>query len=135
MHFTPVDPRDIPNLRDSRRGRVSYPILKSFLETGELAAKLETAGVQQTKQSLMSSLTAYCRNHKLPIRLVSRGGDLFLVRLDVNPDTNELDPNWTPETHYTTEGHAATEADIPAAEITPEEVNKRFAKEEKNFTK
>lgn len=86
VKFIEVDPDQIPNFRESHRGRVSYPILKSFLETGKVLVQLDRTGIQQSLQSLNSSLNAYIRNHNLPIKLFTRQGEIYLARTDTNDD-------------------------------------------------
>ena len=93
MKFIDVDPSEIDNIRDSRRGRVSYPMLKSFLETGKFLVMLDLTGVQQSKQSLSSSLTAYIRSHNLPIKMFQRRGNMYLMRLDIDDKGNQI-PDW-----------------------------------------
>lgn len=88
VKFIDVDPDKIPNFRESHRGRVSYPILKSFLETGKTLVQLDRTGVQQSLQSLNSSLNAYVRNHNLPIKLFTRQGELYLARTDSDDEGN-----------------------------------------------
>lgn len=87
VKFIEVDPEDIPNFRDSHRGRVSYPILKSFLETGKPLVQLDRTGMQQSLQSLSSSLGAYIRSHNLPIKMFMRRGEVYLARTDINEET------------------------------------------------
>jgi hypothetical protein len=84
VKFIDVDPNEVPNFRESRRGRVSYPILKSFLETGKPLVQLDRTGVQQSLQSLSSSLGAYIRNHELPVKLFQRRGEIYLMRTDID---------------------------------------------------
>lgn len=98
VKFIDVDPDEVPNFRDSHRGRVSYPILKSFLETGKPLVQLDRTGMQQSLQSLSSSLGAYIRSHNLPIKLFMRRGEVYLARTDINPETGkpeELNNNIT----------------------------------------
>jgi hypothetical protein len=89
VKFIDVDPNEIPNLRDGRRGRVSYPILKSFMETGKVLAKLDRTGIQQSLQSLNSSLGAYIRSHNLPLRVFNRQGEIYLARTDTDLFTED----------------------------------------------
>jgi hypothetical protein len=88
VKFVPVDPDEVPNFRESHRGRVSYPILKSFLETGMVLVKLDRTGIQQSLQSLNSSLGAYIRNHGLPVKIFNRMGEIYLMRLDADEEGN-----------------------------------------------
>jgi hypothetical protein len=83
-----VDPDDVPNLREGRRGRVSYPLLKTFLETGLTVAKLDRTGIQQALQPLSMTLGTYVRSHNLPIHLFTRGGEIFAARTDIDEDGN-----------------------------------------------
>lgn len=119
MKFIAVDPKEVPNMRESHRGRVSYPILKSFLETGIVVAKLDRTGMQQSLQALYSSLRAYIMGHELPIKLFSRSNEIYLIRLDLNADGTP-NPDWKREEEE--EGLSAT-APTP---ITPMEVRRKF---------
>jgi hypothetical protein len=86
VKFLEVDPDEVPNVRDAHRGRVSYPILKGFLETGMAVAQLDRTGMQQSLMSLSSSLGAYIRGHELPIKLFMRKGEIYLARTDLDDD-------------------------------------------------
>lgn len=126
VKFIEVDPNEVDNIRRGRRGRVSYPILKGFLETGLFIAKLDTTGMQQSQQSLYSSLGAYIRNHSMPIKIFSRVGDLHLMRLDIDKEGNKIE-DWQ-------------EKDImanidDATPINASEVKKRFKEEKGKTTK
>ena len=68
------------------RGRVSYPLLKQFMELGHPVAKLNREGLQQTTLSLSSCLSAYARNHEIPVKVSVRGGELYLIRTDIDND-------------------------------------------------
>ena len=128
MQLIPIDPHDIPNTRDTHRGRISYPLLKMFLEANIPMAKLDRTGMQNSMVALRSSLTAYVRSHDLPVYLFQRGGDLYLSRLDLkveNDGTVTKIENW----------HAQDSTVLAAAPIPIDatEVAKRFA-QEKNKT-
>jgi hypothetical protein len=86
VKFIEVDPDSVDglNVREAHRGRVSYPILKAFLETGMKVGQIDRTGIQQSLVSLSSSLGAYIRNHELPLKLFQRGGEIFLARLDID---------------------------------------------------
>ena len=91
VKFIEVPPKEVQNLKFSRRGRVSYPILKGFLETGMYVAKLDTTGIQKSPQSLYTSMGSYIRNHGLPIKLFRRQGDIYLMRFDIDKDGNSIE--------------------------------------------
>lgn len=141
MKFVPVDPKQFPDLREGRRGRVSYPLLKSFLETGLAIAKLDRTGMQQSLQALNSSLGAYIRNHNIPVRIANRGGEIYLIRTDAKSE-KDVPPARSIE-EYANEGKDLGVFVAPitpgpstdAKAITPEEVAARFAKEKGNTTK
>jgi hypothetical protein len=132
VKFEEVDPNEIPNFREGHRGRVSYPILKSFLETGITVAKLDRTGMQQSLQSLNSSLGAYVRSHKLPIKLFTRGGEIYLMRLDTDDEGNPqlsaseaMSGAWETEKFSKGEGSGGKAGQEPRP-ITPEVVAERF---------
>lgn len=127
MQFEQIDPVDIPNMLTGRRGRVSYPIIKGFLETGYFLAKLDMTGVQQSQTALRSSLTAYIKTHNQPIKIFSRKGDLFMMRLDIDEKGEPIE-NW----------QEYADQDVMRAKptpITPNEVAKRFEQEKGQVTK
>jgi hypothetical protein len=136
VKFIDVDPNEIPMNREGRRGRVSYPILKSFMETGKHVAMLDRTGMQQSFQSLYSCLNSYIRNHDLPIKLFSRQSQLYLMRIDLDDDGNWIE-NWTPELAEmrATEGRIGTHRDMEPAELTSGEVERRFELEKGAVTK
>jgi hypothetical protein len=129
VKFNQIDPTEFEDSREGRRGRVSYPILKSFLETGFFMAQLDRHGMQQSYQALYSSLTAYIRNHVLPIKLFSRGGQIILMRLDVDKDGNEI-PDWQQRILGLTD-----DSDEDAAPINPDTVARRYDVERFEVTK
>lgn len=120
MKFVEVDPDEIDNTVATHRGRVSYPLLKQFLESGLFIAKLDRTGMQQSYQSLYSSVSGYIRRHNLPIKMFSRAGDVYFMRIDIDKHGNKI-PGW--ET-------AQLQQHIDdVADLTPEEVSKRFGGE------
>lgn len=128
VKYVEVDPSEIPNLREGRRGRISYPILKGFLETGKFLVWLDRTGMQQSLQSLQSSLSAYIRSHDMPIKLFTRSGQIYLVRLDIDEEGNPVD-DWQAR-------EAALRGEpINPVPITPDEVEKRFKEEKDQTTK
>jgi hypothetical protein len=129
MKYVPVDPDEIDNLRQGRRGRISYPILKGFLETGMYIAKLDLTGIQQNKPALSSSMNTYIRNHNLPIKLFQRSGDMYLVRLDID-ESGKAIPDWEMQAVK-----KVVEGDTPEEPITPAAVSKNYGKEKVQVTK
>jgi hypothetical protein len=90
--WDPVDPNEVPNDREPHRGRVSYPLLKSFLETGLPVACLDRTGIQQSLMSLNSCLGAYIKSHGLPIKIFQRRGQIYAARTDLD-DLGRPDPS------------------------------------------
>lgn len=88
VKFIPVDPEEVPNLREGRRGRVSYPILKAFLESNMPLARLDRTGMAQSLQALSMTLNQYVRTHDLPIQMFTRSGEIYLARTDVDDNGN-----------------------------------------------
>lgn len=143
VKFIEVDPEEVPNFRESRRGRVSYPILKSFLETGMPLAQLDRTGIQQSLQSLNSSLNAYIRSHGLPIKMFTRRGEIYLARTDINEETGEVNTannniNTIERPDYKSEiGVAPQELldDVAIPMVDAREVTARFGVEKNQVTK
>lgn len=118
VKFIDVNPNDLDDSSFTHRGRVSYPILKAFLETGKYVVQLDRTGMQQSFQGLYSSLGSYIRNHHLPVKLFSRGGQLLLMRLDIDKDGKPI-PDWE-------EKQLMTLIQDDTEEITDEVIDKRF---------
>lgn len=131
--FVQVDPSEIDTSRLGRRGRVSYPIIKGFMEANIKCARLDTEGLDKNPQYLRSVLTSYVKNHNMPIKIFSAQGDLHMMRLDLDNDGNPLE-DWEQEL-TTTEGAAGHERDLTPMPITPGEVEKRFQEEKGKYTK
>lgn len=127
VKFIDVDPNKVDDVALSHRGRVSYPILKAFLETGKFVVQLDRTGMQQSFQGLYSSLGSYIRNHRLPVKLLSRGGQLLLMRLDIDKDGNQI-PDWE-------EKQLMTLVEGETEEITDEVIDKKFEQEKDKVTK
>ena len=141
MKFIDVSPEDFPMFREGRRGRVSYPILKSFLETGKTLVMLDRTGMQQSLQTLTSCLGGYIRNHGLPIKMMTRANQIYLMRTDIDERTKKPFTKKTVEEFEkdAREGRSAASgqprAVTPATPINAAEVSKRFAAEKGQVTK
>lgn len=137
MKFLDVDPSMIPNIRESHRGRVSYPLIKTFMELNAPIKQLDRTGMQQSLQGLTSCLTAYIRNHKLPVSIFTRGGELYFVREDLlddgSPDPDYVAPAGGKDFRTAAAELHAQADDIPA--IDKAEVSKRYKEERGQTTK
>jgi hypothetical protein len=87
IKFIDVDPDSIPNLREGRRGRVSYPIMKSFLESGKALVQLDRSELKRTAVSLVASLGMYAKNKGLPVKVFMRNGEIYFLRTDATDKT------------------------------------------------
>lgn len=119
MKFIPVDPREMIDFRETHRGRVSYPILKGFLETNIYLARIDRTGIPRTAASLYSSLSAYARSHEMPIKALLRKQEIYLMRLDVDAKGNPLD-DWKAKLYDENE---------PDFRVNPDEVRSRMEEE------
>ena len=59
VKFIDIDPKDVDTTRLGRRGRISYPILKAFMERNSKISKLDCSGLTQNRTYLRSVLSAY----------------------------------------------------------------------------
>lgn len=67
--------------RREHRGRTSYPIIKMFLESPLQAAEVDLEGIQSSRKFLGATLSAYVKAHDIPVRVVNRGGKIYLVKV------------------------------------------------------
>ena len=132
VKFVDIDPKDIDTTRSGRRGRVSYPIIKAFMERQSKVSKLDLTGLHKNPAYLRSVLHTYVKNHNLPIKIFSAGGDLHLMRLDLDNDNNPIP--WKPGMDVT-EGAAGAERDLEPMPIDGKEVEARFQEEKGKSTK
>ncbi len=138
MKWKAVAPDEIPNFRESHRGRVSYPLLKTFLETGLVVAQLDRTGIQQGLQSLNSCLGAYIRSHNLPIRIFNRQGEIYAARTDVDEETGLPNPLYNNIAKVPHSGDIVGKAPVnitDAPVIDAAEVIDRFGVEKNQVTK
>lgn len=127
--FTEVDPKAFPDSRDARRGRVYYPIVKEFMETGFGIGKLDRAGMKQTPYQLYAGLTHHIKQHRLPIKIVTRQAEIYMIRIDVDDEGN-IDPNWKPDDMP---AELPPPTDVP--QLDADEVLSRFEEERDLSTK
>lgn len=118
VKFVEVNPAEIDTSRSGRRGTVSYPIIKGFMELNKKVVKLDLSDTSRPQQYLRAVLQSYIKSHNLPIKLFAAGGDLHLMRLDLNNDG-------TPNENYKPDSY--NDADDQNVDLlTPEEVAKRI---------
>jgi hypothetical protein len=131
VKFVDIDPKDIDTARAGRRGRVSYPILKAFMERQTKVSKLDLTGLNKNPAYLRSVLQAYVTTHKMPIKVFSANGELHLMRLDLDNDHKPID--WSPDIRATEGG--GDEINMDAVPLDDDEVDKRFEDEKSESTK
>jgi len=134
VKFIDVDPTELNMFREGRRGRISYPMIKSFMETNKVCVQIDRAGMQQSFQGLYSMLTSYCRNHDLPVKIFSQSGQIYLMRLDIDSKGRKI-PDWKELNQKTTDGDLGAERDLPPVPITSKEVKVRSKTEKRQSTK
>jgi hypothetical protein len=130
LKFQEVDVDELEDYRESHRGRVSYPILKSFLETGMVCAKLDRTGIQQSLMTLQMCLRSYIKNHCMPIKIFTRKNEIYLLRLDLNKDGSP-NPDWNKQDP---EAQAIANAE-EAPELDDDLVEQNFGIEKNQYTK
>lgn len=129
VNFIEINPAEIDTSRSGRRGRVSYPIIKAFMELNKKVVKIDPESIKgKNPQYLRSVLTSYINGHDLPIKLFAAGGDLHLMRLDLNND-GTINEDWKKVHIKTTEGAAGHERDIEIRPLNADEVERRFEEE------
>ena len=127
VNLVPVDIAKVGTTpRAGRRGRVSYPIIKAFLESGHIVVKVDPASTDKDPAYLRSVLNSYVTRHKIPVKLFSEAGELHLMRIDLTAE-GEIDPDWVAEVDVPTEGATGSLRDLEAKPITPDVVVARAA--------
>ena len=134
VKFIDINPADIDTSRAGRRGRVSYPIIKGFMERNVKLSQLDLEGLDKNPTYLRSVLTSYINSHNMPIRIFAAGGELHLMRLDLNNDGSP-NPDWEKQNMRTTEGAAGFERDFEVAPLDAGEVQRRYELEKGRTTK
>ncbi len=132
VKFIDIDPKEIDTERLGRRGRVSYPIIKAFMERNTKLSKLDLAGLDKNPQYLRSVLGAYINTHGLPIKIFSAAGELHLMRLDLDNDHKPIP--WEKDTE-TTEGALGALEGVKAEPVNAKTVAARAKKEAGKTTK
>jgi len=96
VQFDDVDLEEFEQLQMNarNRGRVSWPILKTFLETGKFLARLdrkELGARGKDVQKLESLLKSYVKNHGLKVNVIKLKGEIYLQRTDIDKDGNKVE--------------------------------------------
>ena len=89
--FIDLDPREAKHIQRSRHGRMSYPILKAFLESNKFIVQFDPESIGKTVNSLGPSLSSYAKSHELPVKAFQRDSKLYLLRLDIDEDGNVIE--------------------------------------------
>jgi len=136
VKFIDLDPANIDTSRIGSRGRVSYPIIKGFMERNVKLSQLDLEGLDKNPTYLRSVLTSYINSHNMPIRIFAANGELHLMRLDLNNDGTP-NPNWQQELQRSrsTEGAPGFERDVEIVPLDANEVQRRYEQEKGRTTK
>lgn len=119
MKLIKVDPSEVNNLREGTRGRVSYPILKGFLESDAYLMNVELGPDERTPSSMCGLLKLYLQRHPMPVKPFTRSGKLYLVRLDIDENGKAI-KNWEQKLVDRDDDFSTK-----AATITPEVVDQK----------
>ena len=93
MKFIDIDPSEVDTSRSGRRGRIAYPIVKAFIERNVKMCKLDVEGTKYKLVSLRANLHSYVTRHEMPVQVFQAGGDLHMMRLDIDNEGNPIE-NW-----------------------------------------
>ena len=119
-----VDPSEVSTDRLGRRGRVIYPIIKQFLEMNRKLCKMDASEMEREPSSLRAGLHSYITKHRLPIKVFSAAGEMYLMRLDIDNDGEPI-PDWQEkEAVEGSVGHLRNATPVP---VDSTEVARRIA--------
>lgn len=134
----PVDPRTISNRGPGHRGRVSYPLLKEFMESDALVSQVDMEGMQQTMISLRATLSYHIRSKDLPVTVFQRDNILHLARVDKEmlEDGTIVDvPNWRDIRDASKGAESGEHAQDEPEPLDMEELNRKYEEERNAITK
>lgn len=82
MQFVPVEEKDIPK---RELGRMRGPVLTPLLEFMELSVKSGKLILDEGRnaKAVQVTLIADAKKYHLPIKVIRRGDDIFVVRKDL----------------------------------------------------
>lgn len=124
MKFEEVDPKEFQSFHAAGRGRQSYPLLKTFIESGLTIGRLDPEGQKINRQSMFQSLASYCRRNNLPVKVMQRSGSIYCVRTDLDDEGNVIGGS-----NITDLLSGSTEEEEPEEdlqEITPEVIRRQM---------
>ena len=81
MKLTPIDLSDIPESRNGNLTKHRIRQIEAFLESGEAAAEVTDYGAG-SPENVAAALASAARRHKYRARAITRGGRVFLLRMD-----------------------------------------------------
>lgn len=120
-----VDPNELDMVREGRKGRMCYPIVKTFLDSGKVLVKLDISETGKTFNSLYTSLNGYCNNHDVPVKVFSKNQEIYLMRLDRDKDGNEI-ANWKEIKDKKSDTVQVTQAEVkPTETLNPATAKKK----------
>lgn len=128
MKLVPVDPADVEKFSVGRRGGFCSSLLKEFLESNSPCSKLERGDTVRTLISMSASLSMYIRSRDLPVKVMQRQGEIYLVRMDLNADGTK-NPDYRPKNAPADGKGGAPEIGAPeieAPEINPAAVDQNY---------
>jgi len=96
VEFVAVDPKDIGAVEQTRKGRISWPILKMFIESGIYIAKIDRNTVKDCRNPTASHLNMLLRSYlsrhpEVPIKIMMMEKEIYLKRLDIDKDGKPVD--------------------------------------------
>jgi hypothetical protein len=105
VEIKPITKDEFANLdlRQGRRGRVSYPVIKGFMEAKDpetggplFMGMVDRTDMPQKAGALCGAVKYYARTHGLPVHAFTRRGECYLMRLDIDEDGTEIE-DWSRE--------------------------------------
>jgi len=117
VQFIKRTPDEVDNTRLGVKGRVSYPIIKGFMETGYFLAEVDLTAEKRKPQTMYALITSYVKTHELPVKPLMRSSKLYLMRLDIDQEGSKVE-NWK-------ESIGDNNAAEDGPPITKEEIRKR----------
>ena len=80
VNFREVSPEDFPEIKN--RSRIAYPIITEFMNSELDAAMVNREKVGKSTASIYASISFYVKNNDVPVKILSRNGETYIVRLE-----------------------------------------------------
>jgi len=115
VKFERVKEDEVVATQRKMQGKVSYPLLKAFIEANMHMAKVSSEELakefKRKPGNLAMTLRQYARKHEMPVDVVVRNNTLYFIRLDIDKEGQKIE-DWKSKAFPTVDTQEVSEEDI-----------------------